>query len=46
MHNPSSAFEKNAGVALADKTLQKALSRFQSGFSVRRAQAIERLPRI
>ena len=44
MHNSSSAFEKNAGVALADKTLQKALSRFQSGFSVRRAQAIERLP--
>ena len=44
MQNSSSEFEKNVSIALADKTLQKALSKFQDGFSVRRTQAIERLP--
>ncbi len=44
MHNSSRSFEKNASAALADLTLQKALSRFQSGFSARRAQAVARLP--
>jgi L-lactate dehydrogenase complex protein LldF len=44
MHSSSRRFESNASAALADKTLQKALGRFQSGFSVQRAQAVARLP--
>lgn len=44
MQSTSRNFASNASAALANKTLQQALGRFQSGFSVRRAQAVARLP--
>ena len=44
MNITSHLFEKNARAALANETLQKALGRFQSGFSLQRKRASARLP--
>ena len=40
----SRAFKSNAHEALVDATLQKALGIMKSGFQVRRAEAIAKLP--
>ena len=44
MQPTSHAFKQNARVGLADADLQRSLERFQTGFTVKRADAAARLP--